>query len=979
MRLLLALFLSCIGAQAACSAVGGVANTYYCKSSESQVDIRDWINSPANYACGSTILVDAGATYATPNEIEGGWTLKRQSGCAVGQYTTITTTSGGLDAARQVTWADFTAGMMAKVTTPNAYPPIWIGDKANNWRLVGLAVTASNANATGGVGGIGIPAPALLSNGPGFLINGPLGLSYAPRDIWIDRCLFFPIEEELYGTVTFANTDGRAWNRTSYQGVVLNGYGLKLTNSLITGFTGYIKLVDADNSGTAGKTVTAATNATNAVITATGISAAIGVTPTTSGSPSCASADQGSGRCINVLIQGATGNWAAINGSPWAEYVSADTVRLWKMSPIYSSSIMSALDSTAFGALSGTPVVFHASCCPPFYAIQTDWGDWTITNNKINSAGMIILVSGNDTPAIDPATIVSSTGCAVLGTCVVTLDHVRNLKLGDVVNVDVPGSVQSVYQSNPPYGSAIGVDPTHRAGFVTAINGNAVTLYALGAQGIDKAPTNGGIARWNGAINDSMEIRRNALYATTNTPTSGKGFSEFKAGVNVLYDGNTLGPGYFGPPFVTTHNQGGTSPWMRGQNIRFSNNLLGGPDGSPARVTLSGTDNLNTSARGSNMAFENNVMPGIAWNGVPQGSNTMNLYGFDGGGFLHNTMYVNGTPSNLSFGAAGSCASVPAPYLYIGSDVQIANNIFSASGGFSTLPNPNPPYPDCWPQVNTGMVYNVVIDYLSLGTLAALFPGTGNTIQPAAASFFTGSCLYASWDTGCIVTGALKGTASDGKDPGADILQVKDRTNGWSDDAGLLVFQTTGGTPGAVNNPANWRIGSTRAALTFRLTPGTNLASGCQVIIYNDAARVTENADTDTNGEKACNRTGSYFDRGQVTFVLGNTALTPNTTYAWKVIDGSKVMVGSFRTLAAAAAGQNVSVQLADSFADTLQVEYSANADFSGSSTASGSFASGRASVPFPVPQGAVRYYRWKKLLSAVVLATGSPTVAVAP
>jgi hypothetical protein len=122
--------------------------------------------------------------------------------------------------------------------------------------------------------------------------------------------------------------------------------------------------------------------------------------------------------------------------------------------------------------------------------------------------------------------------------------------------------------------------------------------------------------------------------------------------------------------------------------------------------------------------------------------------------------------------------------------------------------------------------------------------------------------------------------------------ELVDDQNGWSVRAGLVIEDAI---TKKVKNPAAWKIGSTKAAITAnRIAGGT-----CAFILYTNAARTTEHGDTNTGPEQDCARTGNTSTAGTVTLVLGtNTALAASTTYYYKLTMGSAVMVGEFATTA---------------------------------------------------------------------------------
>lgn len=1122
-KLLIALAFVNIAA-GACSSIG--SDRYYCASTGDNaadgVVLRDFINAKT-FACGSTIILDAGAEYTLPSPLETGIWLKQQTGCASGAYTTITSSGSEdiligppVDPYANPAYIANLKKHMARIDTLSPSAIIYLGKNANQWKFVGILLTSHPSMATNGPTGIGTVVAGYVYNGPDYTSLSANALAFTPNDIWFDRCMSFPIEEELYGPAAVTNTDGRAWSRTATNPFSPDAYNFKITNSYVYGVNGYRKIVDSTSMSvnnwcepggggaiatanatckvvtTAGQTFTVAgtatatlsgtaisgtiyaywssagvltfdentaatltcsncstastggfpvgsypiatytfinnvlgglsdkrasadtagaafssvTNANPVTVTSPGISIKLGLTPVMSATPSCSKADADLGRCNLRIIQGATGNWVPVNGAVMCEYVDADHVRLWKMDRIMSVYGATKIDSTGFGPLTGTVTAYNTSINLPLYAFHMNYGSLTLINNLLESTGMIMLLGGDDAPAIDPARVISSTGCTVLDACRITLDHVRGLEIGTMVAVDVPdGSGHSRYYTYPPFSPALFAnDPTRRAGIVTAINGTTITLAAQGPQGIDVAPagyplsgqgtgvpyfrgheiepTVRGYATWQGAQVGPAEIRRNWFYKNVNTPFSGKGFTEIKSCNNCLHDGNMMGPGWMPGMFTTTHSQQGGSVWTNLKNFAFSNEMMGGPDGAWPRMVIAGVDQLNTSAFSDNVIFRNILYPEVIHRGADYyGTTTFNTAGLGGdSGWDHVTIPIVIRADNIQVGGAGECGNDPHPYQTSRSDTGIRNSVFGAKAGLSVFPNPAP-WPDCWPGVtaanNTIVAHNVIVDYLGVGGLAAAWPGLGNTIK-ADYSFFVGSCTYAAYDQ-CEISASsgLKGTASDGKDPGADIPQMKDHLKGWSEDAGLTAVDIY--VASTFNNPSAFLVGSNRMGVNFRLLGGG--VDTCTFELYTDASRQTLHADTNSASNKACWRTGNLYNEGVVSFVLGTVSgLSPSSTYHFKITEGSRVMVGSFQTAPSAVDDNVFTVQLSDPDAAALVVEYSQSAAFSALSSTSAPFQNQLASATFTIPKGQAWYYRWKKVSGGgALLATGPITVAVAP
>jgi len=113
--------------------------------------------------------------------------------------------------------------------------------------------------------------------------------------------------------------------------------------------------------------------------------------------------------------------------------------------------------------------------------------------------------------------------------------------------------------------------------------------------------------------------------------------------------------------------------------------------------------------------------------------------------------------------------------------------------------------------------------------------------------------------------------------------------------------------------------------------------------------------------------------------VLGtNVALAANTLYAYQMTTGDRVMVGEFRTAAAEPVGA-ISLQLGDSTAADVLIEYATVPDFSASSLTAPAAFVGQVATPSASLSG-VKYYRWlKRDNTGRVLSRGPVTVAFRP
>ena len=965
------------------------------------IAVRDFISNVSNYSCGDTIVLDSGATYTIPFGGDQGWLLKVQTNCG-NKYTHITVTRQEEIPFIPINPFDLPAefarrkALYARIDTKQSDASIFLGKNANNFWITGMIFTSHSSMATNGPLGIGTDTPRYIANGPGFTMLQPGSAEWLPSNIWLDRIMMFPIEEELYGPAIVTNTDGRTWSRTTYYPYIADVENITISGSYIYGLDGYKFLADADNPSSAGKVYTAITTANPAVLSATGLSAALGLTAVTSGTPSCSTGDQGSDRCKIALIVGGTGTWLPINGPKMAEYVSSNSVRLWNLDRLDGLTTPSLFDSTGFGAVTGTVKIYNANCCLPLYAFQANSGSMNLYDNFFSTSGMIILLGGDDPAALTPAKVISSSNCNGSDNCTITFDHVTSLRVGDMIAVDSsnPEFVWSIYKTIPPFATnPYFTDSTRRTCTAVAINGTTVTCTPIGPQAIDVPPdvypTPGTIRRneiepgirgygvWRGGEISSGSIKRNQLFRNELTYPSGKGFTEVKVGNNIYYSGNYLSRGWFNPSFMTTHSQDGHCPWCGAKNFWFQNSLIGGPDGQSCRLTLAGGDQVNSSLTGDNLGMRNILIPGCI---QPFSSVTSTLqfqtYGIkNSSGFEHVTLKVEPGTLGYNTGSIGECTYNPHDYMTVAANSFIKNNIFGAAGGITI--NTSPTAVPCWSASVAGINYNVITDYNSLGTLGPLYPGVGNVIKPDY-GYFNGSCTFATWKN-CGVSSAsgLRGTASDGKDPGVDIKLLADALAGWSEKAGLQMedrYQSR-----TVNNPGAFQLGSTLTAISFKLLGGT--VSTCSLILYTDPARITIYGDTNTAPRQACNRIGNVYDgNGVVTFVLGlNVALTPSTTYYYEINDGSSITeVGEFTTSAVSSAATRI-VQVSSATAALYSLQYSASADMSSPSSINTSFTSNIASATIPAFNGVRYYYSRTFTGGAVLLTTSAQGVFVNP
>lgn len=440
----------------------------------------------------------------------------------------------------------------------------------------------------------------------------------------------------------------------------------------------------------------------------------------------------------------------------------------------------------------------------------------------------------------------------------------------------------------------------NRVGHVTGISGSTITVEAWGPNGSDLTPLTGATAIWNGRQIENLELRRNTIKRPDSMPSTGKGFIEIKDCRYCLIDGNILTDSPTGNWFLTTRNQGGNTPWNNGSHIYFSNNLVGGPNGAPKRMTLQGEDDEMTSTKSDTVYFLNNILPEVHF---MNGSTASPLstdpitdggHGFiNGAGWIHNTALAKtGVYQHKGYGQ-GACTTPPTtPNNYqFSTGTALRDNVMSYGESVDAT--------SCLTDQATQFKYNLfwADGSVSPSTIISTWP-QNNAESVIGNLGLIGTCTFANYTNCGVANGTTyAGTASDGGNPGADVLQVKDRINAYSETAGLLVVDMT--LPAMVNNPAAFSRNSTTTSMTFTIQ-GT-VAGNCSLKLYTDINRATLAADTNTSGKQACNRSGNTINGKTVTFALGSqNALTPNTSYYYdiEVTDSGETMVGTFATLA---------------------------------------------------------------------------------
>lgn len=618
-----------------------------------------------------------------------------------------------------------------------------------------------------------------------------------------------------------------------------------------------------------------------------------------------------------------------------------------------SSGYFAVWDSTSAGAVTGTATWREAVPHNSYdIAVIAAPGPLRVVNNYLDAWFSSIFLGGGGSPTSHTATMssVSATGA--------TLSTVSGMRVGEIVAIQTPYTgYQSGWRTVKistvnsgtgavtwtPWGitglataakditagtcSTSGTTVTVQGGTMyvgfqdfysgvpVVINGTTYTVSFINSNAqftlttsagtqtnvacnLAMLPSSGGTAQWDGVPGTAVEVRGNYLHRSDyGYPNSGvcKAMHEMKIVNGGLWDGNvydgftcvTLG--------LTQRNQTGASPWSSLRDLTFSNNLALNSE-RIAQMLLD--DDLATTVRkeqapagsnygGGNNHFLNNLF--LDLNTDPHYENSQEGMDVDDL-WAHNTFY-RPAATGILLPTACDNSRVP-PYGYING--QFVNNLFKFGFyGFNAGA--------CYPSQSTLAVNNILVDDQGVGN-ATVNGNAPNNLYAAnnAAVGFSGTCdaSGADWkNCGLSNSSTFKGGASDGGDPAADISAIRDRTadkctsgcgyGGFSEQEGLLVFNSSTNTM-----DITWTPGNTTSSPVFTIV---NSIGSCAAHLYTNLARTTEVADTVSSS--ACNRAGNTVIGSQVTFVFGhNTALTPNSTYYYSITDGSRVMVGSFRT-----------------------------------------------------------------------------------
>lgn len=958
-----------------CNSAGGTL--YFCADMGNPYtngqDLADFLNAQS-FTCGSTIILQAGVSFrATDGASDPFWRMKHQTGCN-GKYTTIQSSQlTAIPFGQKQNLISYRSSMPSlEVSNGAAFYLLGDGSSTesfagpNNWKIAGIRVTTTTYAVDNRV-----KVGYLAVNMTDFTSAADIA-RYRPTNFEIDRCIFEEAEELLYGDPTTSNTSGQSFLRST--GVAIGGLPWK--NLYM--HDSYVKLVGYSNNSAEGGTtalltITGATAASPAVVQGSGLATSLGITYSAgcvTGTDLIQLFETGfpcEGHSARVVIQGATGSWLPLNGPKYVIALSGgNDVAVFKPNSDFGPSQAStALDASGFGMFTSTsPKIAGARLLTQYTVLLVSCEDVRIIDNHLEAWAMPIFMGGADGKIIDPAVILSGSSATVLN-----LSHVRGLEVGDVLTFNVPnGSGNSAYcYSSTASCINIGAQiPPYRSGLVTAISGTTVTVIAWGPNGTDGTTplTAGGAgsAWWQNYRVRNIEIRGNNLSRGYMHPNgdAGKGAIEMKHCEDCLISGNVMnghldssnvirGNMNAAPYFTEAKSQSGRDSNVRLQNVSFLDNIASGqlPGTGTAscnwRASINLVDDEMSMRKGKNVYIENNLHIGckaVPGNNLP----LPEILSSETSGYFNNTFAPDLQAVNHYFFRIFDCTSVHMdpfePTYKYNTDTPVKGNIIGYGFGYygSTAGRDV-----CFPTWPADVRNNVIVDTQSVGTSTINTAWPNNSAVADYTGMWVGTCAYDSW-MNCKVnpSHASYGTAANGRNPGADVEEIKDRIERWSDRAGFLIRSGSRMIP----NPGAWKIGSTSAAVKFNVFASS--PSACTFQIFTNGNRSTAHADT--SSPVACNRTGSYAENNQVTFVAGTaSALTASTLYFYKVIDGGRTMVGEFTTQAAGSGTYTSSIRLNTASALT----HSLNADLS-----SGTTLSSATVHPVPAATGTVVYWR---------------------
>jgi len=770
------------------------------------------------------------------------------------------------------------------------------GAAPSGYDIDGFVLTTDHAIATGG-GSISVA---------NLVLDGPFpGDQYLPHDIDFHHVISTNGEEELFGPLEYCKTI-ECTLRSNSMGIVIAGNNVLIEDSAVYGSGGFLPVPAPTYP------VTSGTNTDPAAVASPGIAAILGIGPEQNGNstnpvtgkPWCNYANAfyaAPHSCAMVIVEGTPPGWDAASGVKWAIYKTPDSVYL--VPPTFNEMLAPwlglTIDTTAAPGWSGTARIRPVGPkLDPVYNLAISAGSGIrLINNYFENGDMTVFMGGG-TFATSTGTVAASTFDPATQISTVTLtDAVGDAKMGDILAAAAPGVSKWCGPTGISPSANVCYQGGTRTGRITAISGTrpnlTFSMLPVGPLGIDTNLTIGKMAQWEGLNLSRIAMIRNRIVRNPDAFQNGKGPFESKDCETCLFDGNSID----GVIFFEAKNgaTGGTGlgagiPWTTFSHVTVRNNgfWVGG------RATINANDYEATTTQAKNTWFENNFFSGggAGW----EQQNDINS------GFRHNTVagpdpavtawnYVNNSGIPLP---CGHQASDGMPYLddYDKLYGLIYDNIVPYNHGLAHGDT------GCWPNEATAVHHNVFIQGILSGdpdttAIGTSWPNNMPVPNLAAVGMVNPGtlCTQANWRSCALASSsAYKGAASDGKDIGADTLEVDDHLNGWSEAAGLIRYENLTAT--YEPNPAAFNLGATHAAIKFRA-----YGAPCSLVLYTDRARQIIHGDTSTSGRQDCARAGNSNQDGVVSFSLGtNVVLTADTLYAYQITTGTRVMVGEFRT-----------------------------------------------------------------------------------
>ena len=966
LKVLLLIFAAQLSFGAACPKTG---STYYCDNASTESANRTaFVDTMAAIDCGETLVLKANTEIKTANTTMSGYaqngtsfglTNKTTAACQTGKYITIKSSRADeLPQGVRVSPAD--AAKMARLVVTHAYPLIVTYANAHHYKLEGIHFTNDPSMDSGCTA---TPTVTACTMGTYLIGADTYAPEASPNNLIFDRCLCAPYNPNVkFGSVLgCAQIEAR---EVTFKNSYIYGFSGWLVNSF-NGLNPFQHTVTSVSSGTAPVVTFSPGSATLAskyvwefggftgdYAVLNGTQVMVPTSSTTGTTPSV------SARIVNIIAGSdpktvqVTTQWPhpfetghsvtiamAGGGTSSLSCLSGQTVTLTKVNANRVSFTISGCASSAYyfdasdddnvalqinttGFSTGSLGWVRAVEKGNYYGLFTVGGPGPITleNNYIQAQFAHFFTGGGGSGASAKAAHVATIASVDTPNTVFTLSHVNGLSVNDMI---------AMYNS--------GGQPCQ--GKVTAINGKQITTAGVGTF----RPSNGctfsvgGSVRWRGYPIEGLKIVRNTFETLQDTQIMGhKGAIEVKTGKDWLVLGNKfIGEDDSPQLFMTVRNDAANSQgvWATAEGIHFISNITQVGTSNIAPVDDQGGiqtqrrigDRYNPNVFRNNLHFQAMGRPftTIRFGSIIAEHNTYIPTGVTMRGDYLTT--INAITSGQECGAYPNGVR---PFIWSSNIVSYGFYGFSGAS-------------DCWDLTKRGNVY---IDQYSQNPYWENAPNNQVAANVAALGL-AGTCdvVGENWKN-CYLGGGstYKGDGDDGKDPGVDMEELVDDQSGWSVRAGLVIEDAI---TKKTKNPAAWKIGSTRVAITAnRIAGGT-----CTFILYTNAARTTQHGDTDSAPEQDCARTGNTSSPGTVTLVLGtNTALTASTTYYYKLTMGSAVMVGEFATTAAGsgiAASWNRARECGTD-GSTFGTAVSANTPYS---VASGSVRYCRAAVGEPV------------------------------